>query len=73
MRTTLDLDRHLLEKAKDVLGAASFTDAIEIALREVVGRAEARSAWEQLIGSDMSWDSVEDLLAYRRRYGGRTL
>lgn len=73
MRTTLDLDRQLLEKAKDVLGAASFTDAIEIALREVVGRAEARSAWEQLIGSDMSWDSVEDLLAYRRRYGGRTL
>lgn len=73
MRTTLDLDRELLDKAKDVLGVESFTDAIETALREVIGRAEARSAWKELVGSDMSWDSVEDLLAYRRQYGGRTL
>ncbi len=73
MRTTLDLDRRLLEEAKRVLDAASYTEAIETALREVVGRARARSAWETLIGSEVSWGSVDDLLVYRRRYGGRPL
>lgn len=29
MRTTLDLDRELLDQAKDILGAAPFTDTIE--------------------------------------------
>jgi hypothetical protein len=33
MRTTLELDRELQEKAKESLGARSFTEAIEIALR----------------------------------------
>ncbi len=29
MRATLDLDRQLLEKAMEALGASSFTEAIE--------------------------------------------
>lgn len=73
MRTTLDLDRTLLEKAKDALGASSFTEAIETALRDAVARAEVRRGWEAVIGSDLSWESVEELLEYRRRYGGRAL
>ena len=73
MRTTLDLDRALLESAKDALGAESFTEAIETALRAVVARSDARAAWEALIGSEASWQSVEQLLEYRHRLGGRAL
>lgn len=73
MRTTLDLDRGLLEKAKESLGARSFTEAIETALREAVARAEARRGWDDLTGSCLSWKSVDDLLRYRDRHGGRGL
>jgi Arc/MetJ family transcription regulator len=73
MRTTLDLDRNLLESAKKALGASSFTEAIEDALRQAVARAETRPAWESLIGSEMSWGSIDELLECRRRFGGRAL
>lgn len=71
MKTTLDLDRELLEEAKDALGASSFTQAIETALKEAVARARHRAAWEDLIGADLSWEGVDELLEYRLRYGGR--
>jgi Arc/MetJ family transcription regulator len=71
LRTTLNLDRELLEEAKAALGAASFTEAIETALREVVARARARDGWAELMGSDLSWESPEDLVEYRRRFGAR--
>lgn len=73
MRTTLDLDRELLERAKEVLGAPSFTEAIERALRQAVARSEAAEAWSRLEGAELSWKGVEDVLEHRRRYGGRTL
>lgn len=73
MKTTLDLDRDLLERAKEALGARSFTEAIERALREAVRRTEATAAWEALRRSDRSWESVDELLEYRRRHGGRAL
>lgn len=73
MRTTLDLDRTLLEEAKEALGAASFTEAIETALREAVARTRHRKAWDELIGSGRSWESVDDLLEHRRSHGGRPL
>lgn len=73
MRTTLDLDRDLLERAKDALGAGSFTEAIETALREAVARCDARAAWDAVRESDLSWESVDDLIEYRRRHGGRAL
>ena len=73
MRTTLELDRDLLERAKSALGASSFTEAIETALRDAVARAENRRGWDALIGLDLSWESVEDLIEYRRRYGTRSL
>lgn len=73
MRTTLDLDRDLLERAKEALGARSFTEAIERALREAVRRTDAKAAWEALRRSDRSWESVDELLEYRRRHGGRAL
>lgn len=73
MRTTLDLDRQLLEEAKEALGAASFTEAIETALQESLARARHRQAWEALEGSGHSWASVDEFLAYRRQHGDRAL
>ena len=73
MKTTLDLDRKLLDRAKKVLGVASYTQAIEVALREAIARAETRQAWDRLIGSELSWNNVEDLMSYRREHGGRAI
>lgn len=73
MRTTLDLDRELLERAKKSLDARSFKEAIERALKEAVARAEAREGWDELMGSELSWEGVDELLEHRRRYGGRAL
>lgn len=73
MRTTLDLDRALLEEAKEALGASSFTEAIEMALRRVLSRTKAQAAWDALEGSDLSWSSPEELIDYRRKLGGRPL
>ena len=72
MRTTLNLDRDLLEEAREILGAGSFTETIEVALKRVVAEGRASRAWEGLLESDLSWDSVEDLLHHRRSLGGRT-
>lgn len=73
MKTALDLDRDLFERAKEALGARSFTEAVETALREAVARSDARRAWDALMGSELSWKRVEELLAYRRRHGARAL
>jgi Arc/MetJ family transcription regulator len=73
MRTTLDLDRELLERAKEALGSSSFTDAIETALREAVARTEGAKAWSELRGAESSWESVDELLEFRRSFGGRPL
>jgi Arc/MetJ family transcription regulator len=73
MRTTLDIDRELLERATAALGASSYTEAIEVALRQVIARSDAREAWAALKGAELSWKSVDSLLEYRRRWGGRSL
>jgi Arc/MetJ family transcription regulator len=72
MRITLDLDRELLERARDSLGVSTFTEAIEVALRRAVEQEDAAAAWSELKGSDLSWESVDDLLEYRARFGGRS-
>jgi hypothetical protein len=74
MRTTLDLDRELLDKAKEALGASTYTEAIETSLKAAIARAESAGAWDALIGSELSWKSVDELLDFRRRWGrARTL
>jgi len=71
MRTTLDLDRDLLERAKSVLGAATFTAAIERSLSAAIERAELDAALDSLRGSDAVW-GVEDSLGLRRIARDRT-
>lgn len=65
MRTTVDLDRTLLERAKEALGTATFREAIIKALEDAVSRAEMVRLLDRLEGSDATWD-LDALLTYRR-------
>jgi Arc/MetJ family transcription regulator len=65
MRTTVDLDRELLERAKEALGTSTYREAIVLALEEAVSRAELRVLIDDLEASDVTWGLTE-LLAYRR-------
>jgi hypothetical protein len=68
VRTTLDLDRGLLESAREVLRTETLTETIESALREVIDRARNRGAWADWIGSDLlEWESVDEFLEWRRQ------
>lgn len=65
MRTTIDIDRDLLERAKAALDAPTYKATIEKALEDVVERGALHRAVDELKGSDLSWD-LDELLAYRR-------
>ena len=65
MRTTLDIDRALLDEAVVRLEAHSKREAIEIALREAV-RLRKRRSLQQLLGSfdiDLTLNELEQLRA----------
>jgi Arc/MetJ family transcription regulator len=72
MRTTIDIDRQILERAKTALQARSYKEAIEQALEQAVRQAELRRLMAELEGSDLTWD-VDELLAYRRMDRGDAL
>ncbi|MBI4519526.1 MAG: hypothetical protein HY701_01710 [Gemmatimonadetes bacterium] len=65
MRTTVDIDRELLERAKKALGVRTFREAIVRSLEDATARREMRQLVDQLEGSDAVW-SLEEALAYRR-------
>lgn len=65
MRTTLDIDRALLERAKEALGVSTYTEAIERSLDQAIARAELEAVLEAVRGEDLVW-SVDELQAYRR-------
>lgn len=69
MRTTLDIDRELLERAKKALGASTFTEAIERSLDQAIARAELESLLERVRAEDLVW-SLDALQDYRRRSRG---
>ncbi len=66
MRTTIDIDRDRLERAKRALAARTYKEAIERSLDGAIRQAEVRRVVDELEGSDVTWE-VEELLAYRRR------
>ncbi len=65
MRTTLDIDRNLLERAKTALGASTYTEAIERSLSRAVEQAEVDALLNSLRGEDLVW-SLDDLRAWRQ-------
>jgi len=70
MRTTLDIDRELLDQARAALGAATYTATIERALSEAIAGAEMEAVLESVRGDDLVW-SLEDLQAHRRMGRGQ--
>ena len=64
MRTTLDIDRDLLDRARAAIGAATYTEAIERSLEQAIARAELDGLLEALGGEDLVW-SLEELRAFR--------
>ncbi|HKJ93933.1 MAG TPA: type II toxin-antitoxin system VapB family antitoxin [Longimicrobiales bacterium] len=71
MRTTLNLDRDLLERAKAALGAATYTETIERSLAEAIARADVERKLDAVRGRDLVW-SLGELQAYRRQARGDT-
>lgn len=69
MRTTLNLDRDLLERAKAALGAGTYTETIERSLTAAIARADMERKLEVVRGRDLVW-SLEELTAYRRKARG---
>jgi hypothetical protein len=65
IRTTVDLDRKLLDRAKEALDVPTYREAITRALEEAVARAEVRGLLSDVERSDVTWE-VGELLAYRR-------
>jgi len=64
IRTTVDLDRDLLDRAKEALDVPTYREAITRALKEAVARAELRGLLSDLERSDLTWE-VDELLSYR--------
>lgn len=65
MRTTLDIDRDLLERVKTALGAATYTEGIEEALTMAIGQSELEVLLESIRGRDPVW-SHDEMRAFRR-------
>lgn len=65
MRTTLDIDRELLDRARTALGATTYTEAIERSLAQAIRYAELEEVLASVQGSDAVW-SLEELQAFRR-------
>lgn len=69
MRTTIDVDRDLLERAKEALDVRTYKDAIVRSLEAAIQRAELVRLTDELDGGDIVW-GLEEALAYRRLEGG---
>ena len=59
MRTTLDIDRELLERAKAALGVTTYTEAIERSLERAILHEEVEALLADIQGSDLVWSLGE--------------
>lgn len=69
MRTTVELDRDLIERAMEAMDAATYRETITRALEEAVARVERRRVLDRIESSDLTW-ALDDLTAYRRAADG---
>jgi Arc/MetJ family transcription regulator len=60
MRTVIDLDDELLERARQELGTKSKKDTIHAALRLVAERSERMEAIRELLSVDRDWTGIVD-------------
>ncbi|MBY8873225.1 type II toxin-antitoxin system VapB family antitoxin [Micromonospora sp. PLK6-60] len=60
MKTVIDLDDELLERARRELGTKSKKDTIHAALRLVAERGERMEAIRELLSIDRDWTGIVD-------------
>ncbi|MET8836098.1 type II toxin-antitoxin system VapB family antitoxin [Micromonospora sp. NPDC004540] len=60
MKTVIDLDDELLERARQELGTKSKKDTIHAALRLVAERSERMEAIRELLSIDRDWTGIVD-------------
>ncbi len=60
MKTVIDLDDELLERARLELGTKSKKDTIHAALRLVAERSERLAAIRELLSVDRDWTGIVD-------------
>ncbi|WP_089158275.1 type II toxin-antitoxin system VapB family antitoxin [Micromonospora sp. NBS 11-29] len=60
MKTVIDLDDELLERARRELGTKSKKDTIHAALRQVAERSERMEAIRELLSIDRDWTGIVD-------------
>ncbi|MEV4543786.1 type II toxin-antitoxin system VapB family antitoxin [Micromonospora echinaurantiaca] len=60
MKTVIDLDDELLERARRELGTKSKKDTIHEALRLVAERGERLEAVRELLSIDRDWTGIVD-------------
>ncbi|MEU1685728.1 type II toxin-antitoxin system VapB family antitoxin [Micromonospora sp. NPDC005707] len=60
MKTVIDLDDELLERARRELGTKSKKDTIHAALRLVAERSERMEAIRELLSIDRDWTGIVD-------------
>jgi Arc/MetJ family transcription regulator len=65
MRTTLNIDDDLVERAKDLTGVSEKTSLVRMGLKALIAQESARSL-SRLGGSEPSLESI------RRRRAGQT-
>lgn len=58
MKTVIDLDDELLERARRELGTKSKKDTIHAALRLVAERSERMEAVRELLSIDRDWTGI---------------
>ena len=58
MRTVIDLDEELLDRARRELGTTTKKDTIHAALRLVAERSARLAAIEELLSIDRDWSGV---------------
>ncbi|ATO16838.1 antitoxin [Micromonospora sp. WMMA2032] len=58
MKTVIDLDDELLERARRELGTKSKKDTIHAALRLVAERSERMEAIRELLSVDRDWTGI---------------
>lgn len=69
MRTTIDIDRDLLDRGREALGARTYREAIIRSLTAAIERAELLRLVDSLEGSDAVWE-LDRMLEYRRTERG---
>ncbi len=60
MKTVIDLDEDLLDRARRELGTATKKDTIHEALRLVAERGARLSAIQELLSIDRDWTGIVD-------------